>query len=65
MSVAIVLTRSDYAQFEMYKRFQSVKVGPASMPVYGGKIGGKFYDLTAQRNKGGHMRPFRLGERSY
>lgn len=29
-------------------------------PEYRGNIGGKFYDLTAQRNKGSHMRDFRL-----
>lgn len=49
-------------EFHAYKQFQSVKVGPGCAPVYGGNIGGKFYDLTAQRNKRSHMRPYRLGK---
>ena len=49
-------------QFEAYSQFQSVKVGPGCAPAYGGRIGGKFYDLTAQRNKGGHMKRYRLGK---
>lgn len=34
----------------MYKEHHAVKVGPNG-PHFGGKIGGKFYDLTAPRNK--------------
>ena len=29
-------------------------------PEYQRNIGGKFYDLTAQRNKGSRMRAYRL-----
>ena len=49
-------------QLDAYSQFQSVKVGPGCGPAYGGGIGGKFDDLTAQRNKGGHMKQYRLSE---
>ena len=52
-------------QFAAYSQFQSVKVGAGCLPVYGGRIGGKFYDLTAQRNKGAHMKHYRLSEGSW
>lgn len=49
-------------EFEGYTRLQSVKVGPGQGPVYAGRIGGKFYDLTAQRKKGVHLKQYRLNE---
>ena len=52
----------DAAQFEGYSRLQSVKVGPGQGPVYGGSIGGKFYDLTALRKRGFHLKQYRLNE---
>lgn len=49
-------------QVHVYSQYQSVKVSSGCGPVYSGRIGGKFYDVTAQRNKGGHMKQYRLSE---
>lgn len=55
----IILSVTDSSQTSAYSHFQSVKVGPGCLPVHGGRIRGKFYDLTAQRSMGPHTRQYR------
>lgn len=53
-----------YSQLEAYRDTQAFKVwanGPLDEDV---DIGGKTYDLTAKRNKGPHMKKYKLGAKS-
>ncbi|KAK0509296.1 hypothetical protein JMJ35_008667 [Cladonia borealis] len=49
-------------ELEAYRITQAFKVGDNGTDFDVDDIGGNYYDLTAKRNKGAHMKQYKLGE---